>query len=328
MKIRASVLAATAATASLVLAGCSTAETTTDSSAGAPAAAAEGAVPIAAAFYPLQFVAERVGGDQVSVLPLTAPGVEPHDLELSPAVVREMQNVDLVLFLSEFQPAVDDAVGTTGVRALDAHPIVQEHESAHADEDEDHADEDEAHADEEDSHEGHDHSAGDPHFWLDPALLAEYAHEVSVELSDVDPDNAQEYAANAEALETELLALDQSFTDGLSQCERSDIFVSHEAFGYLTERLGLEQHGLSGLDPDAEPSPARVREVRDEVQATGATTVYSESLVDAAAIEALAADAGVQTAVLDPVEGVTGDDDYIDVMTRNLDALRAGLACN
>ncbi|MDN4481447.1 metal ABC transporter substrate-binding protein [Demequina muriae] len=324
MKIRTSVLVATAATASLLLTGCSTAESPADSSAEGSGPAADGVLPLAAAFYPLQFVAERVGGDQVSVLPLTAPGVEPHDLELSPSVVRELQDAELVLYLSEFQPAVDDAVETTGVRAFDAHHIVEEHEAAHEDEAHD-DEEEEAHEEDDD---GHDHSAGDPHFWLDPALLAEYAHEVSVELSGVDPDNAEAYAANAEELETELLALDQSFTDALSQCERSDIFVSHEAFGFLTERFGLEQHGLSGLDPDAEPSPARVREVRDEVQATGATTVYSESLVDAAAIEALAADAGVQTAVLDPVEGVSGDDDYIDVMTRNLDALRAGLGCN
>lgn len=324
MKIRTSVLVATAATASLLLTGCSTAESPADSSAEGFGPAADGVLPLAAAFYPLQFVAERVGGDQVSVLPLTAPGVEPHDLELSPSVVRELQDAELVLYLSEFQPAVDDAVETTGVRAFDAHHIVEEHEAAHEDEAHD-DEEEEAHEEDDD---GHDHSAGDPHFWLDPALLAEYAHEVSVELSGVDPDNAEAYAANAEELETELLALDQSFTDALSQCERSDIFVSHEAFGFLTERFGLEQHGLSGLDPDAEPSPARVREVRDEVQATGATTVYSESLVDAAAIEALAADAGVQTAVLDPVEGVSGDDDYIDVMTRNLDALRAGLGCN
>lgn len=338
MTLRSSLFVASAATASLILAGCSTAETATDSTAGGDSSPDGATISIAAAFYPLQFVAERVGGDVASVTSLTAPGVEAHDLELSPAAVREMQNVDLVLFLSDFQPAVDDAVDTTGARALDAHSIVEEHEAApveddHAhDEEDDHAHEDEAHeedehAGEDDAHAGHDHSSGDPHFWLDPSLLAEYAHAVSVELADIDPDNAETYAANAEALEGELLDLDQSYTDGLAQCERSDIFVSHEAFGYLTERFGLEQHGLSGLDPEAEPSPARVREVRDEVVATGATTVFSESEVDAAAIEALASDAGVETAVLSPVEGVADGDDYIEVMTRNLDALRAGLDC-
>ncbi|MFW2514560.1 metal ABC transporter substrate-binding protein [Demequina sp. SO4-13] len=307
------------AVAALTLAGCAAGGTSPTASTEGSAVPDDAAISVAAAFYPLQFVAERVGGEFASVVPLTAPGVEPHDLELSPAVVREIQGVDVVLFLSEFQPAVDEAVSTTQVRTMDAHHIVEEHESVHADEDEAH--------EEDDSHDDHDHSAGDPHFWLDPTLLAEYAHEVSVELADIDPANAGTYATNAEELESELLALDQSYEDGLAQCERRDIFVSHEAFGYLTERFGLEQHGLSGLDPEAEPSPARVREVRDEVLATGATNVYSESLVDAAAIEALASDAGVETGVLDPLEGVSGDDDYIDVMTRNLDALRAGLGC-
>ncbi|MFN3865190.1 MAG: metal ABC transporter substrate-binding protein [Demequina sp.] len=325
MPTRTPLIAASAATIALVLAGCTTTDTDTETApvAASPSASASASAPpattisVAAAFYPLQFVAERVGGDHTSVMALTSPGVEPHDLELSPASVREIQVVDVVLFLSDFQPAVDDAVSTTGVRALDAHHIVEAHEGEH---------EDEAHADDEDDH-GHDHAGGDPHFWLDPTLLAEYAHDVAAELADIDPANADTYAANAVTLETELLALDDSFTQGLAQCERHDIFVGHEAFGYLTERFDLEQHGLSGLDPDAEPSPARAREMRDLVNATGATTVYSESVVDAAAVRALAADAGVDTAVLDPVEGVTGDDDYIVVMTRNLEALRAGLGC-
>ncbi|MFW7415699.1 metal ABC transporter solute-binding protein, Zn/Mn family [Demequina sp. SO4-18] len=371
MPTRTSLVAASAATASLVLAGCSTSETAPDSSAAGVESPAASAISVAAAFYPLEFVAEHVGGDLATVVPLTAPGVEAHDLELSPAAVREVQGVDLILFLSDFQPAVDDAVETTGVRSFDAHHIVEAHEASHAEddhgdeeshEDDDHGHEEEAHSDEDDhghedeahedeahedddhghedeveahedephedeAHAGHDHSSGDPHFWLDPTLLAEYAGDVAAELSDIDPDNADTYASNAESLAAELLELDQSYTDTLAQCERSDIFVSHEAFGYLTERFGLEQHGLSGLDPEAEPSPARVREVRDEVLASGATTVYSESDVDAAAIEALAGDAGVETAVLDPIEGVTGDDDYIEVMTRNLEALRAGLDC-
>lgn len=337
-------LMAAGALGALVLAGCSTNDTSGDApSAGSTSgAASSGAVlAVGASFYPLQFIAERVGGDLASVTSLAPPGVEPHDMELSPSAVRSMQDMDTVLFMSDFAPAVDDAIDTTGVRSVDAHAIVDEHGAdvaAHAEgdheghdhaTDDEHADDD--HADEsteDDGHEGHDHGAADPHFWLDPTLVAELAEDVAAEFAELDPDNAQVYEDNAAALRTDMDALDASLGEGLAMCERRDIFVSHEAYGYLAARYDLQQEGLSGLDPEAEPSPARMREIRDLVSDTGATTVFTESLVSASVAESLAEDAGITTQVLDPVESVVDGDDYIQVMTRNLESLRTGLDCS
>jgi zinc transport system substrate-binding protein len=317
----------------LALAGCSADATSGD---GATSAGGDAALTVGAAFYPLQFVAERVGGEDVAVESLVSPGVEPHDAELSPATVRSMQSMDTVLVLSDFSAAVDDAIETTGVRALDAHHIVEEHTAAvaaHAEADHDHQDgtahedeaghEDEAHAEEDD----HDHGAGDPHFWLDPTLVAEFADDVVAEFSELDPANAANYEARGEELKSDLTTLDDSFTQGLEICERRDVFVSHEAYGYMAVRYDLHQEGLSGLDPEAEPSPARVREVRDLVEGTGATTIFTESLVSADVADSLAEDVGVTTAVLDPLESITDGDDYLGAMTRNLEALRTGLDC-
>jgi len=270
-------------------------------------------ITVSAGFYPLAFVADQVAGTHAAVQLLTAPGVEPHDLELSPMTVREMQTADIVLYLADFQPAVDDAVATTQVDALDVGSIVE----LRAAEQQEGAKEDADNA----------QGASDPHFWLDPTLLAEYAKGVANEFSDIDPTNAAAYTANANALADKLTDLDTAFTSGLAQCERRDIFVSHEAFGYLTERYDLRQEGLAGLAPEAEPSPARLREIRDLMAADGSTTIFTESLVSASVAEALASDAGATTAVLDPLEGVTGDDDYITVMTRNLEELRTALDC-
>ncbi|WP_297081335.1 metal ABC transporter substrate-binding protein [uncultured Demequina sp.] len=299
---------------------------------------------VGASFYPLQFVAERVGGEDVAVSSLIAAGVEPHDAEMSPATVRSMQGMDTVVFLSDFSAAVDDAIETTGVRSLDAHHIVDEHVGdvvahaeadhdhetgeAHEDDDHDHA-EDEAHEDEEegDDHD-HDHGAVDPHFWQDPTLVAEFADDVAAEFSELDPDNAASYEERAEALKADLTDLDAAYTDGLAMCERRDIFVSHEAYGYLSARYDLHQEGLSGLDPEAEPSPARVRAIRDLVEDTGATTIFTESLVSANVADSLAEDVGVSTEVLDPIESIAEGDDYLSVMERNLEALRTGLDCS
>lgn len=291
----------------LTLAGCSS------GGGDQTATSASASLAVAAAFYPVQFIAEQVGGEYVDVTTLTAPGVDAHDLELSPAAARQLSNTDAVLYLSGFQAAVDSAIESTGAHGIDAQGVIGEHghDSGHEDDD----------------HHGHNHAGEDPHFWLEPLLLAEYGHVVAAEFALLDPENAHGYETNAQQLEAQLTELDAEFEAGLAQCERTELFVGHEAFGYLSERYGLSQHGLAGLDPETEPSPARVREVRQAIEDSGATTIFSESTVGAAAIESLAADAGVQTAVLDPIEGVLDEDDYIEVMNRNLQALRAGLDC-
>lgn len=312
--LRPSLLVAAAAAATLTLAACSTpAETGT----GASSAPADG-LTVAAAFYPLEYVARAVAGEDTTVVALAQPGVDAHDLELSPASVREMQNADLVLFLGDFQPAVDDAIDSTGVRSLDASAVVELHDA------EEHAEEEgEAHADEDE----HEHGTSDPHFWLDPTLLAAYADSVAAELSELDPDNADTYAANAASLTETLTGIDEAYAAGLAQCERDTIFVAHEAFGYLTERYGIHQEGFAGLDPESEPSPARLLEIKELVAQTGATVIFTEDAVSASVAESLANDAGVATAVLSPVETVADGEDYASIMTLNLEEIRGALGC-
>ena len=154
------------------------------------------------------------------------------------------------------------------------------------------------------------------------------ATEVAHELAEVDPDNAETYESNAEELATELAALDEEFAAGLATCERDTIVVSHDAYGYLADKYDLEQVSIAGLDPDTEPSPARLAEIGKVVEAEGVTTVFSESLVNPKVAETLAAEHGIETAVLDPVENQSDENaDYQQVMRNNLEALRTALDC-
>lgn len=291
----------------LALAGCA-----------APAAGGDDRLDVLASFYPLQYVAEQVGGDLVEVASLTPPGAEPHDVELSPRQVRAVGESDVVVFLSGFQPAVDDAVeARRPTHVLDAAHTAEVAEHLGTEEAEEGAEDD-----------GHGHDGQDPHFWLDPTLLAAVAGDVAAAMAEADPDHADEYAAGAAALQDDLAALDADLTEGLAQCERDVIVTAHTAFGYLTERYGLEQVGVSGLDPESEPSPARLREIRDVVEQHDVTTVFTESLVNPKVAETLAADLGLTTAVLDPVESqVDEGTDYRGAMEQNLTALRAALGC-
>ena len=323
-------------TAALALSSC--AAGSGDPSAATAGDAAE-TLSVQASFYPLQYVTERVGGDLVQVESLTPAGAEPHDLELSPAAVDGLRTADAVVYLSGFQPAVDDAVAQAAPEhALDAVHAGVEGEEAHSAEEHGAAEEahsEEAHGDEasaeephaEDDH-GHDHGGEDPHFWLDPDRLAAVATEVAHELAEVDPDNAETYESNAEELATELAALDEEFAAGLATCERDTIVVSHDAYGYLADKYDLEQVAIAGLDPDTEPSPARLAEIGKVVEAEGVTTVFSESLVNPKVAETLAAEHGIETAVLDPVENQSDESaDYQQVMRNNLEALRTALDC-
>ena len=296
--------------------GCATAE---------PASTAEanqtGRLIILAAFYPLQFVAQHVAGDHATVASLTQPGAEPHDLELTPRQVASLTTASLVIYQNGFQPAVDEAVVQSGnPHVIDTSTVVPLRPLPTTEDDHDH---------------GWEVQSGglemDPHVWLDPTLVSRIARAVEQRLSRIDPDHAADYAHNTKTLLTRLQTLDRSFDSGLARCERTEFITSHAAFGYLAERYHLTQIGISGLSPDAEPSPARIAEVQHEAREHQLTTIFYETLVSPAVAKAIAGDLGLATDVLDPVEGITGESrgqDYFSVMASNLAALRKAGRCS
>lgn len=268
-----------------------------------------GKVRVAAAFYPLAYVAGRVGGDHVDVTNLTAPGGEPHDLEPSVAVTAEVAEADLVVYENGFQPAVDAAVEESAQgQVVDAADVV------HLVPFRDH---------------GVDSEELDPHFWLDPLLVAEVAEQMGGELADVDPDHAEDYRAGAAALASDLRDLDGEYADGLAQCERSTVVVSHDAFGYL-QRYGLDMEAILGLSPESEPTPADLARLQKLIHDEGVTTVFSETIVSAKSADALAESTGARSDVLDPIEGLTDQtsgEDYLSLMRANLSALEEANNC-
>ena len=290
----------------------------------APAASTTGKQTVLASFYPLAFVAERVGGDLVDVDLLTPPGAEPHDVELSPAQVRGVGEADLVVYLSGFQAAVDQAITARApehvVDAADAGVLHDDEDAGLAEED--------GHDDEAEDAD-HDHEF-DPHFWLDPTRLTAVAGHVADALGAIDPENATTYEDAATALAGELQQLDADFVTGLATCETSAFVTTHAAFGYLAERYGLEQIAISGIEPSTEPSPARLREVADALAGRDVTTIFTETLVSPKVAQVLAADLGMATDVLDPIGGladVDADVDYLSIMRANLEALRTAMRC-
>jgi len=297
------------AVGTLLLAGCS--------------GSAEGSgVEVVASAYPFAYVAQEVGGDKISVDNLTSPGVEPHDIELTPRQVADLSDADLVVVEHGFQPAVDNAVEQqeiTGEQLLDVAEVAHLQHTGAAEAE--HAGEDD-HAEEE--------AELDPHIWLDPTNMVAITSAVADRLSELDPDNASGYQDNADRLTAELRELDRDFSEGLANCARRTVVTSHDAFRYLAMRYDLEMVPIAGLEPTQEPSPAQQAEITEAVRAEGVTTIFTEELVSPAVAESIADETGATIATLDPIEGLseaTSDEDYLSLMRANLAALQDANGC-
>jgi zinc transport system substrate-binding protein len=258
---------------------------------------ADGRVSVAAAFYPIAFAAEQIGGDRFEVRNLTAPGAEPHDVELSARDVEFVRSADVVLYFgSGFQPSLERAAEASEGKAVD---LLRRQTLKSGDE------------------------GADPHVWLDPTRYAHQARLIADALGH--PRGAREFGIR-------LLQLDAEFERGLARCARREIVTSHAAFAYLADRYNLEQIALTGLTPEAEPSARELERLVEKVERSGATTVFFETLVSPRLAETVAREAGAATAVLNPLEGLSEEEleageDYFSVMRENLAALRKALEC-
>ncbi|TDD32615.1 zinc ABC transporter substrate-binding protein [Actinomadura sp. KC06] len=280
-----------------------------------------GKTVVVASFYPVAWLAEQVGGGDVFVRTLTEPGTEPHDLELTARQVANVADADYAVHVKGVQPAVDDAVRLHAKgRSLDAASVVRKLPPPEETESE------------EEAHDGvrHEEADYDPHIWLDPSRMAAIATALGDRLAAADPARAPGYRQRAEAIAARLTALDREFRDGLASCKRREIVTAHGAFGYLADRYGLRQIPVAGVDPASEPSPKRMAALTRQVSSIGATTIFTETLVSPKVARSLAREAGVRTAVLDPVEGIEdgSDGDYMTIMAENLRTLRPALECS
>ncbi|MFI0709809.1 metal ABC transporter substrate-binding protein [Streptomyces inhibens] len=283
---------------------------------------ADGKLKVTASFYPMEFLARQIGGEHVEVAGLTKPGVEPHDLELTPQQTGRLGESGAIVYLKGLQPAVDDAVKQSGVENVaDAAALTSLEE----------------HGTEVDGHhhttgDNHSHSEAeggkDPHIWLDPVKYAEVAKGVNKTLAKADPDHKAEYQKNTDALVKKLEALNKEFQDGLKKRASDTFITTHAAFGYLAERYGLTEEAISGLDPESEPSAKRIRDLHSLATEHHVSTIFFETIANPATAKALAGDLHLKTDVLDPLEGITAKSrgkDYFGVQRANLAALQKAL---
>ena len=339
--------------AALILAAgasaCSALKSESSSASSAHTIAPGKTLTVSTSFYPIAYLAEAIGGPLVKVSTVTPPNVEPHDFELSGKETAELGKADLIAYVPGFQPSLDKAVKEVGsgptvvdlskpANLVHHEGVEEEHEhseeatdgasaSAAATAQASEAEHDEhGHDEHAEGGEGHDGDL-DPHFWLDPDRMIKVAETLEASFAKIDPANANDYKAGLDKLKTALTGVDNQYKQGFTSCQHKTFITSHAAFGYMAERYGLTQASISGIDPETEPSPAEMANIKSVVEKTGVKTIFTEELVSDAPAKAIAAETDAKTSVLSPLESKPERGDYTDAMTSNLERLRSAMEC-
>lgn len=273
----------------------------------------DGKTTVTASFYPLYFLAREIGGDKADVKDITPSGAEPHDYEPTAQDIARIEKSRLLIINGGGMEAWADSIRqninpertsiVVAGEGLDTRKLA-----------------------------GEGKTAADSHVWLSPVLAGRMADKIAQGLSAADPANKDYYFANLSALRSKLDDLDQEYRKGLENCERKDIITSHAAFGYLAAEYGLNQVPIAGLSPDVEPSPQEIARIVKFAKENNIKYIFFESLVSPKLAQTIAAEAGVETLVLNPIEGLSDEDlaqgkTYFTEMENNLTNLKIALQC-
>lgn len=267
--------------------------------------------------YPLADFAQNVAGETpVTLTNIIPAGAEPHDYEPSPRDITTVLQADVLVVLGGGFDAWAQAL-TTDVRQAGGQVVVLTDSLQFA----------APHG--EDNEEG---MAIDPHIWLDPVEAQNITALIRDAMMAADAEHAREYYTNANAYAAQLENIHREYATGLSSCTQNDIIVVHDAFGYLARRYQFEVHAINGLSPEAEPSLKDLADLAQLAKQLGTSTVFFETLVSPELAQTLAGEIEAQTAVLDPIEGLSSEalaegHTYLSVMRDNLQALRSAMLC-
>lgn len=275
---------------------------------------------VVATFYPLEDFARHVGGETVTVESIVPAGAEPHEYEPTPQDILRAYQADVFLLngagMDPWAEKIRPELEKRGITVVEMSEKTELLPGEH----------------EEEGHVGEEESLYDPHFWLDPVAAGKEAEAIHDAFVARDPEHQEVYTRNADAFLQTLRTLDTEYRESLADCRLRTVVTTHDAFAYLAKRYGFETLPISGLSPEAEPTPGRLAELTVTVRKEGIKYIFFETLVSPKVAETLARETGAQTLVFDPIEGLSDEDrtsgaDYVSVMRGNLDNLKRALEC-
>ncbi len=303
---------------SIFIAGCS--------SAGESSNAKNGQLEIFTSIYPIQYAVERIGGDTVVAKTVYPPGVDAHSYEPTTKDITAIADSAAFIYLGagmeSFAESAAGALASQDVQLIE----IGEHEELFHTEEDHHDHETDSEDRHEHEHDGHSHGDHDPHIWIDPIRMIEMAAIIKEELIALNPDKEAYYNENFTSLETDLLALDETFQETLEAKNDTHILVSHAAFGYWEERYGIEQISINGLSSSSEPSQKKLTEIIDQAKSYNLDFIIFEQNSSNRVSEIIQNEIGATALMIHNLsvlteENITNGEDYISLMQYNLDIL-------
>jgi zinc transport system substrate-binding protein len=277
-------------------------------------------IKIVATVFPLMEFAGAVAGERGEARLLLPPGAEAHSWQPRPSDIIRLSSARLFIFIGlNMEPWLKDflkSVKNPRLKVLEAGQGISLLES-----------------EAQDAHHEHGQMIPDPHVWLDFEHDQAVVDRIAEILSEIEPENSSIFKKNALAYKDKLRSLDQKFREGLRNClQRTFIIGGHSAFGYLARRYDLHQVSLYGLNPDSGPTPKMLAEVVDMARKLEIKVIFYEIEIGNKLAKALAEEVGARLLVLNPGANLTKAElksgkTFFDIMEKNLENLKNGLAC-
>ena len=265
--------------------------------------------------FPVYDFTRNIGKDKIDLNYIVPPGTEPHDYEITPKTMKDIQNANLLikngLGIDNFANKIESESNLNIVLASDGiDPISYEEEKNH-------------------EHEKDEHSHGqyDPHVWLDVDLAIKECENIKNALVKADEKNKEFYENNYNEYIEKLKELKVTYDKELKDLKNNKMIVSHDAYGYLCKNYGIEQISITGISPNQEPSLSKISEISTYAKNNNMEYVLFDGLVNPKVAQTIANEANIKTEVLYSIDGVTKQDfdnneDYISLMNKNLETLK------
>jgi len=272
--------------------------------------------------FPVYDFVRNIGQDKVNLNYIIPPGVEPHDYEITPKVLKDIQNADLLikngLGIDNFVDKIESESDLKIVTASEGiTPLTYSEEEEH-DHDHDH---------EEEISDEHNHGEYEPHVWLDIDLAIKECTNIKDALIESDEENKEYYEENYNNYIKELENLNTKYNKELKNITKNDIIVSHDAYGYLCEKYDINQISITGISANQEPSLSKISEISNYVKDNNIKYILFDGLVNPKVSQTIANEANIDTAILYSIDGLTKKDfdnnaSYVSLMEKNLETLK------
>jgi zinc transport system substrate-binding protein len=265
-------------------------------------------IKVVATFYPLAYLAEKIGGERVSVYTLIPYNVEVHNWQPSPSDIMTIENSDIIIlngagldwwFESEILPLINIS-GKIIVNTTEGLPLIL-HNNQY-----------------------------DPHTWLSPYMAKLQAEKILSAFIKKDPLGEKYYEERFKEIESKLNEIDEKYLIELKNKKRDIIIVSHEAFGYLAERYGFKQIGIIGMSAEEEPSPKLISEIIELMKTYNITTLYFDPIYSDKYVKIIKNELENKLGNVNILKiylclGPIDNKDYFEQLEENLESLKKGL---